>query len=150
MDPAAVVAGPLQDAAQCGYQAAVLVGNHQLGAVQAAFLQGAQEAAPKHLILGVAHIDAQDFPAAGGGDSGGDYDSQAGDLPAGAGAADVQVGGVEEQIRKRGVVQGPAAERRHGLVQPSKIRDTSDFEMPESMPSAVTRSSTARVETPLT
>jgi hypothetical protein len=27
----------------------------------------------------------------------------------------VQVGGVEEQVEKRGVVQRPAAERRHGL-----------------------------------
>jgi hypothetical protein len=86
--------------------------------VQAAFLQGAQEAAPEHLIFGIAHIDAQHFTIAGGGDSGGDHDSHAGYLPAGAGAADVQVGGVEEQVGKRGVVQGPAAERRHGLVQP--------------------------------
>jgi hypothetical protein len=86
--------------------------------VQAAFLQGAQEAAPKHLIFGITDIDAQDFPAAGGGDSGGDHDGHAGHLPAGASAADMQVGGVEEQVGKGGVVQRPAAERRHGLVQP--------------------------------
>ena len=64
VDPAALVAGPLQDAAQCGYQAAVLVGDHQLGALEAAFLQGAQEAAPKHLVFGVADIDAQHLAAA--------------------------------------------------------------------------------------
>jgi hypothetical protein len=33
---------------------------------------------------------------------------------------------------------------------PAQIRDTSDLEIPESMPSAATRSSTARVETPCT
>jgi hypothetical protein len=98
---------------------AVLVGDHQLDAVEAAFIQGAQEAAPEHLIFGIARIDAQHFPAAGGGDSSGDHDSHAGYLPAGAGAAHMQVGGVEEQIRKRGVVQRPATKRRHGLIQPS-------------------------------
>ena len=34
--------------------------------------------------------------------------------------------------------------------RPAQIRDTSDLEIPESMPRATTRSSTERVETPLT
>jgi len=33
---------------------------------------------------------------------------------------------------------------------PAQIRDTSDFEIPESIPSAGTRSSTDRVDTPFT
>ena len=33
---------------------------------------------------------------------------------------------------------------------PAQIRDTSDFEMPDSAPKAATRSSTERVDTPAT
>ena len=33
---------------------------------------------------------------------------------------------------------------------PAQIRETSDFETPESIPKALTRSSTERVETPCT
>jgi hypothetical protein len=45
----------------------------------------------------VADVDAEDLPAAGGGDPGGDHDGHRGDL---SGAADVQVGGIEEHIRE--------------------------------------------------
>jgi hypothetical protein len=49
-----------------------------------------------------------------------------------------EICGVEEQLRKRGLVRRLAPERRNGLIHPAQIRDTSDFETPESMPSAVT------------
>ena len=62
----------------------MLVGDDQPDPGQAAFLQGAQEAAPKHLVLGVADVDAEHLPAAGGGDPGRDHDGHRGDLPAGA------------------------------------------------------------------
>ena len=62
----------------------------------------------------------------------------------------VEVGGIEEHIRKRGVVQRPARNAATCSSNPAQIRDTSDFEMPDPMPSAATRSSTALVETPFT
>ena len=155
MDPAALMPHTLEDAAQGGDEAGVLVGDDQPDAVQATLFQGAEEPAPKHLVLGVADIQAEDLPATVGGDRGGDDDGHRGDLPAadraaGSGAADMQVGGVEEHIRERGVVQRPVPERRDLLVQPGadprhlRLRDAG----PD--PSAATRSSTARVETPFT
>ena len=68
---------PWKTRPQGGDQAGVLVGDHQLDPVQAALLQRAQEAAPEHLVFGVADVDAQDFPAAVGGDPGGDHDGHA-------------------------------------------------------------------------
>jgi hypothetical protein len=62
----------------------------------------------------------------------------------------VEVGGVEEHIRELGVVQRPGTERFDLLVQAGADPGHLGLEMPDSIPSAATRSSTARVETPLT
>ena len=65
VDPAALVPDALEDPAEGGDQAGVLVGDDQPHPGQAALLQGAQEAAPEHLVLGVADVEAEDLPAAG-------------------------------------------------------------------------------------
>ena len=57
-----------------GDQAGVLVGDDQPHTAQAAALQSRQEAAPEHLVLAVAHVQAQHFPPALGGDPGRDHD----------------------------------------------------------------------------
>ena len=91
----------LKDAAQGSDQAGVLVGDDQPHPGQPTLLQRAQERPPKHLVLRIADIDAEDLSAAAGGDAGRDHRGHRGDLAA---AADVQVGGVEEQVRELGVV----------------------------------------------
>jgi hypothetical protein len=80
-------------------------------------------------------------------DAGRHDDGHRGDL---AGPADVQVSGIEEHIREPGVAQGLDRNASTCSSSPAQIRETSDFEIPDSTPSACTRSSTARVETPLT
>jgi hypothetical protein len=52
----------------------VLVGDDQLHPGQATLLQGAQKPAPKHLVLRIADVDAEDLPAAAGGHPGGHHD----------------------------------------------------------------------------
>ena len=93
-----------------------------------------RNAAPEHLVLAVADVEAEDLPAAVGGDPGGDDDRHRGDL-AEVGVADVQVGGVE--VTRTGTRCGPAVgcgTRSTCSSRPAQIRDTSDLEMPESMP----------------
>jgi hypothetical protein len=63
--------------------------------------------------------------------------------------ADVQVGGVQVDVRERDVVELPGPERPDRPSRPAQILDTSLLEIPVP-PSAVTRSSTERVETPWT
>jgi hypothetical protein len=63
----------------------------------------------------------------------------------------MEVGGVEEHLRKAGVMQRPTPERLDLLVQPGA--DPGHLGLGDARlqpPSAATRSSTARVETPLT
>ena len=70
MHPAALVRRALEHPAQRGDQAGVLVGGDQLDPGQAALLQGAQEAAPEHLVLRIADVAAQHLPAPSSGDPG--------------------------------------------------------------------------------
>jgi hypothetical protein len=104
----------LELAVQSGDQSGVLVGDDESDPGQAPFLQAAEEAAPEHFVFAVADVDPEDLPAAGGGDPGGDHDGHRRDLTV---PADVEVGGVEEHVRERGVVQRAATERRDLLVQ---------------------------------
>ncbi len=74
VDPAALMGRALERTLERGDQAGVLVGDDQPHAGQPAPFQGGQEAAPEHLVLAVAHVQAQHFPAAVGGDPGRDHD----------------------------------------------------------------------------
>ena len=93
----------------------MLVGDDQPHPAQTALFQGAQESAPKHLVFGVADIDAEYLAAAGRRDPGRHDDGHRGDL---ARPADVQVSGIEEHIRETGVVQGPRSECFDLLIEP--------------------------------
>ena len=54
------------------------------------------------------------------------------------------VGGVEEDIGKGGVGQRAFPKTRDLQIEPAQIRETCDLEIPDSTPSAATRSSTLR------
>ena len=56
----------------------------------------------------------------------------------------MEIGGIEIDVGELDVVQASGAERADDLVEPGQIRDTSDLEIPDSTPSAATKSSTAR------
>jgi len=113
--PAALVGGALEGALERGDEAAVLVGDDQPHPGQAAPLEGGQEAAPEHLVLAVAHVQAQHLTPAVGGDAGGDDHGHRHHL--GGGVAYVQVGRVQVDVREGGVVQPSGAKRGDDLVQ---------------------------------
>jgi hypothetical protein len=113
--PASLMCRALEGAFEGGDQAGVLVGDDQPHRGQATAFQGGQEAAPKYLVLAVAHVQAKDFPAAVGGDPGGHHDRHGHHL--GGGVAYVQVRGVQVDIRELDMIQAPGAEGGHDLVQ---------------------------------
>jgi hypothetical protein len=62
----------------------------------------------------------------------------------------VEVSRVEVDVGELDVVQGSGAERPDRLIELLADPGDSDLEIPESAPSATTRSSTLRVEMPWT
>ncbi|MCB5294463.1 hypothetical protein BJQ90_03931 [Arthrobacter sp. SO3] len=72
------------------------VGDHQLHPFQAAGFQRPQERGPEALVLAVADVEAQDFPASVRSDAEGDHHRLGHDAVPDAGLA---VGGVEENVR---------------------------------------------------
>ena len=72
------------------------IGDDQLHASQPAGLQRAQEPGPKHLVLTVADIEAEDFAASIGGDTERDHDRLGHHPVTHSGLA---VGGVQEHVR---------------------------------------------------
>lgn len=117
---------PLKHPAESGDKAGVLVRDDQPDPVQTPLLQGAEEPTPKHFVFGIADVQAEDLPATVRSDGRGDDHRHRGDLPthtracagpSAAGAADMQVGGVQEHVGKRGVVQRPVPEGGYLLVQ---------------------------------
>jgi len=99
--PAPLVCGALEAAAQRGDQAGVLVGDHQAHPGQAPAAQVGQERPPERLFLAVPDGEAEDFPAAGGGDAGGHHHGFGHHLPE-VDLAHVQVGGVEVDVGEAG------------------------------------------------
>jgi hypothetical protein len=116
VDPAALVGGALEAAAQGGDQAGVLVGDHQADPGQASATQVGQKRPPERLLLAVAHGQTEDLAAAGGGDPGRHHDGLGHHLPE-AGFAHVQVGRVEVDVGERGVSERAGPERAHRLIQ---------------------------------
>ena len=110
-------AAPWKERLQRLDQAGVLVGDDQPHPGQAALLRRGQEAAPEHLVLAVADVEAEDLPGAVGGDPGGDHDGHRHDLADVLAVAHVQVGRVEVDVGELDVVQRPGAERADDLVQ---------------------------------
>jgi hypothetical protein len=105
----------LKGAFESGDEAGVLVGDDQPHPGQPTTLQRGQEAAPEHLVLAVTHVQAEDFPAAVGGDPGGHHDRLRRDV--GGGVAHVQVGRVQVDVGELDVVEPSGPKRGHDLVQ---------------------------------
>ena len=66
------------------------------------------------------------------------------------GVARFEAGRIELDVGELDVRQWSVAEVSTSTSNLAQIRETCDFEIPESIPSAWTRSSTERVETPST
>ncbi len=96
-------------------------------------------------VLRIADGEAEHLPVPVGGHPGGDDDGLGDDPPVDPGLA---VGPIQEHVGKRLPGQRAVAEGGDFGVEVGAIRETSDLEMPVSAPSARTRSSTFRVETP--
>ena len=62
----------------------------------------------------------------------------------------MQVGGVQVDVGELDVVEAAVRNAPTISSSPAQIRDTSDFVIPDGAPRASTRSSTERVDTPLT
>lgn len=114
VNAALLPAGPDHDFADRFDQASVTVGDHQADTVQAAFTQRAKKLGPECLCLAVADHDTEDFTAAVLGDTGRDDDGLGHDLIVDAG---LDVGGVEEDVRKPGVIKGTGPERVELFVE---------------------------------
>ena len=148
MHPAALASGAAEPPVRGGTEAAVRIGDHQAHAAEAPLAQRVQELLPEPFGLAVADVAAQNLPVAACGDARGDDGGHRGGL--GEVVAHVQIGGVQIHVRELDVVQAAGSERLDHLARPPLMRDTSDLEIPDSAPSAATRSSTERVETPAT
>ena len=115
VDAAALMAGALQHPAQGSDQPGVLVGDDQAHPGEATAAQRAQKAPPERFVFAVAHVEAEDFAFAGGGDAGGDHHGHRRHLP--GGVADVEVGGVQVEVGELEVIQAAGPERSDELVE---------------------------------
>lgn len=92
----------------------MVVGNDELDAGQAAFLQAQQKLLPAALAFAVGYVNGQHLPLAVPVDADGDQDRLMGDDAA---VALAFVAGVEDEIWI-GFVEAPMGEARRGFVQP--------------------------------
>lgn len=138
----ATLPGGAQHLADRRLQPLMGIGDHQLHAFQATPHEAAQELNPEDLRLRLPKPEAEDLAPPILIDAGGDY---RGDRHDAAALADLQVGGLQRYG------QSPSSGRSRKDCTRSSISwhnaETWDLEMPV-MPSAWTRSSTLRVETP--
>jgi hypothetical protein len=104
---AALPGGADEDRLDRGFQAEVVIGNHELHPGETSRAQSLEEGSPERLIFAVANLDAEHLAVTGGGDAGGDHDGPGHD-PAPHPA--LQVGGIGEHVREPDVVQAPVAE----------------------------------------
>ena len=122
------------------------VGDDQLRAGQAAGAQAAEEAGPERAVLAVADVEPEHLPVPVSGHAGRHDHGLGDDTVIDGGLA---VGGIQEHIRgapaRPGTGPGNAAT---SVSRPAQIRLTSLLPIPVSAPSALTRSSTLRVEVP--
>ena len=128
------------------FQPGMGVGDDQAHAAEAPVSQAAEERGPEHLVLGVADIDAEHLPIPVRGHAGGHDDSTGDDPMVDPG---LDVGRVQIHVRHGEVIEPPVRNTATSSSIPAQIRDTVDFDTPDSHPSARTRSSTFRVEVPV-
>src|SRR5918995_4258096 len=137
----ATLPGGTQDLGDGGFQTFVGVGDDQLHALQAAAHQTAQELDPEGGGFRLPQAEPEDLAAAVLVDAGGDY---RGDRHDAAILADLDVGRIEPEVGPL-AVQRPLEERQHAGVD--VLAQRRDLRLGD-MPSAWTRSSTLRVDTP--
>ena len=149
VDPAPLPGRPDEDLGDGGFEPEVVIGDDELDTAEAPGAQALEKGGPKGPVLGVAHLDAEHLSVPVAGDPG-RHDDRSRDHPAAHPA--LHVGGVAEDIGepRHGPGAGAVGTRSSSLSRPAQMRLTSDLEIPEAAPSALTRSSTLRVETPWT
>jgi len=142
------------------------VRDHQLDASKAPLFEVGDELGPEGLALAVAHLESEQLTAPVLVHPHGDDDSAGADL-LGLAEAALEVGGIQVHIGVAAPLQRPAQEGLHlgidvladagspeipGERSPGisgvPLRLTCDLEMPLCEPSAATRASTLRVDTP--
>ena len=125
----------------------MVFGDHELDATEPTRPQALEEGRPEGPDLGVADLDDEHLPVACDRDPGGHHDGP-GDDPTFHPA--LHSGGVAEHVDELGVAQRPGPERFEVLVE--RGTDPADLGLgdPQAAPTALTRSSTLRVETPCT
>ena len=116
VDAAPLVRRPLETTPDGVHQSGVLVRNDQLHAGEPPGAQGPQEAPPKDLVFGVADVEAQDLSVPVGVHAGGDDDGLGGHVVV---VADMEVGGVQEDVGELLVVETPGPKGPHHLVETS-------------------------------
>ena len=146
MDLAALPARPGEHPGDRGLQPGVGVGDHQAHPAEAPVLEAAEERGPEHLVFAVTDVDAEHLAVAVDRHRGGDDHRPRHDPVL---VTSLDVGGVEVHVRHGDVIEAPGPERGDLLSIPAQIRDTVDFDTPDSQPSARTRSSTFRVDVPV-
>ena len=105
----------LQLAADGLGEAGVGIADHQLDATQATLLEVGDELRPEGLALAVAHLEAQQLPAAVLVDAHGDDDSAGADLSS-IPQPPLEVGGIEVDVGVAAALQRSAQKRLHLLV----------------------------------
>lgn len=86
----------------------------RLDAAEASGAQGPQEAAPEHLVFGVTDVEAQDLSVPIGADPRRDDHGLGGHVVV---VADMQIGGVQEDVGELLVVKPPRPKRPDHLVE---------------------------------
>jgi hypothetical protein len=123
------------------------VGDDQLHPTQSSSPQRAQERRPEGAVLAIADVQAEDFPAAIGGDPVAMTTARLTTRPSTLALRSVA------STNRDGKAVGDSERERNAATSASssaQIRLTADLEMPASTPRALTRSSTLRVEVPCT
>jgi hypothetical protein len=125
----------------------VVVADDETDTAEASAAKRAEELAPEHLGFGVTDRAAQHFAFACQRDAGRDDHGAGHDLTADAA---LQIGRVREHVGELDMAQRAASKRRHLLVETGADPAQLVLLMPLVAPSAATRSSTLRVDTPWT
>ena len=117
VNPAALTAAALEHPLDRRRQPQVGVRDHQQGALQAPLLEAAQELAPEALGLTFTHGDSEHLAVAEGIDGDCNLHGSGADLHVAAQMAR-EIGGVQVDVRKAGMVQRTAQEGLDLLIQP--------------------------------
>ena len=134
VDPAALPDAALQLPADRLGEPCMGVRDHQPDATQAPLFEAGDEFRPEGLALAVAHLEAQQLPAAVLVDAHGDDDSAGADLQGLAEAA-LEVGGIQVDVGVAAALQRPAQKGLHLLID--LLTDAGSPEIPGVFPPGI-------------